>query len=526
MCIRVILRLTALFGVVAAAPLTAQRPDWPLPDRTVIGDGSVINAVAAVFDRVYAAGPGGVLVLDPLNRGWTGPYFPPDPSLLSRVRAGLIDPLDRSLWLQLNDGWLRFDPLSEFWEVGRASGPVSQIAFDQDNLAAGLFLRVGASWYQVQRGSTFPTPASPPRHPTVPLTVQELLKQAPGLAGMSGGNLVDPRGRPVQYTSAAADPTGRGWWIGSSGIGLLFLPVGQVTAERVPFGLPSPSAAAVVTVPGGVWVAMDQAAGASPALAFLSSDLKTSKWNEGPMATGLPFRLASKLVVLGRDLWLGTDLGLLRIDGDGRAERYDESRGLPDQRVTAVVARGKQVLVGTAHGLVAVNASGNIVPLGTNYTDRVDAIEALGDTIWIGTMLGAQVLLPGSDRFIYPAGLDSAPPYHAPILALGLQGDTLVALNTERLEWRDPETGGWILGPLLESSFGRLHTMLPRPGGAFVAGDRAVGYVRFQTGGSARPLTVPIEIPAAPRDLAVDDEYLWVATNRGVVRWRLAAISP
>jgi ligand-binding sensor domain-containing protein len=42
----------------------------------------------------------------------------------------------------------------------------------------------------------------------------------------------------------------------------------------------------------------------------------------------------------------------------------------------------------------------------------------------------------------------------------------------------------------------------------------------------AQPLSVPAEIPAAPRDLAVDDQYLWVATSRGLVRWRLEAIAP
>lgn len=515
-----------LAAVTLAAPAEAQRTDWPLADRTVVGDGSVVLAVAAALDRVMAVTPTGVLILDPISRRWAGPYSPPNSGDLSQARAALLDPLDQSLWIQLPAGWVRFEPALELWESGTAPGPVSQIAFEADNSTSGLFILIGGSWYRVPRGSTFPVPASPPRRPIRPLSVQELLAQATGLAGMTGGVLTDPRGRPARFTSAASDPSGRGWWVGTAGVGLLFVPFGQVVPERVSFGLPSASAAALYAVPQGIWVVTDEATGSSPSIAYLSADLATVRWNEGPMATGLPFHFVSSLTGADRNLWLGTDAGVLRISDEGRhIERFDEGRGLPDARVFAVLARRGRVLAGTAHGLVSIDDTGKVTRLAPSFSDRIDALEMLGDTILAGTSGGPVVYNPASGQFEWPNGLDRAPAYRSPVLAMGRLADTVIALTTERLEWRDPRSGAWTLGPLLESVLGRLRTMVAWPGGAFVAGDRAVSFVPLG-GLPVRPLTVPIEIPAAPRALAVDDEYLWVATARGVVRWRLEVVGP
>jgi ligand-binding sensor domain-containing protein len=65
---------------------------------------------------------------------------------------------------------------------------------------------------------------------------------------------------------------------------------------------------------------------------------------------------------------------------------------------------------------------------------------------------------------------------------------------------------------------------IPDGPGFWVAGDRGVGFARLTTP-PVRPLRAG-DLPAASNDLAVDRDYLWVASDGGLVRFRLDAIRP
>jgi hypothetical protein len=57
-----------------------------------------------------------------------------------------------------------------------------------------------------------------------------------------------------------------------------------------------------------------------------------------------------------------------------------------------------------------------------------------------------------------------------------------------------------------------------------VAGDQALGYARLDAP-PLRPLRDG-DLPGSVNDLTVDSDYLWVATDRGLVRFRLSDIRP
>jgi ligand-binding sensor domain-containing protein len=69
---------------------------------------------------------------------------------------------------------------------------------------------------------------------------------------------------------------------------------------------------------------------------------------------------------------------------------------------------------------------------------------------------------------------------------------------------------------------GRLRRFVPDKAGFWVAGDRGVGFVRLR--GPAILVLTQGDLPGLTRDLAVDESYLWVATDGGLVRFRLDAI--
>jgi ligand-binding sensor domain-containing protein len=54
-------------------------------------------------------------------------------------------------------------------------------------------------------------------------------------------------------------------------------------------------------------------------------------------------------------------------------------------------------------------------------------------------------------------------------------------------------------------------------GGVWIGGTRGLAHADLGRA-HLRALTVPLDLPAAVRDLAADGDYLWVATDSGLVR--------
>ena len=519
------MRPLLLFALAATAlaPAEAQSRDWRPADRTIIGDYTRITAVAASTERIYATTPTALLIWNPQFRQWEGTFTPSDPRVLERVFVGLVDPLDNSLWLGRTDGWVHFDPVTEQWESGVIPGGVQEIAFDLNNPAAGLFVRSRGEWLNVLRGGSA-LPASAPVRPLRPASVADAIRANPTLRNNAAGILLDARMRNARYTAAAEGFAGRGWYLGTWGLGLLYLPNGAALPERLKFGLPGSAIGALYGAPGGVWVATDREGLTDPAVSYVASDLSEFRWIEGPPATGLPFNLVRALAGQQGRLWAGTDRGLAVIDvADGRVESYDESRGLPDGRVLDVAARRGRVIAGTAHGLAAAGSDYKFERLAPNFSGPAGALTTSGDTVWVGTDLGVFAALPGEPDLLQPEGLRESPTFQQPVIDLAWLGDTLVALTSDRLLWQDPVSHRWTLGPPLSSQLGRLRAFVPFADGVWIGGERGFGFARLSTV-VVRPFLAPGDVPGPVTDLALEGLYLWVATPRGLVRFRLESI--
>jgi ligand-binding sensor domain-containing protein len=444
--------------------------------------------------------------------------------LLARVFAALTDPLDNSLWLARPDGWVHYQPDLQLWDQGTVPEGVAGIAFDRDDPAAGLYLRTRRDWALLPRGGAVPVPARPPRSPLAPASVTDAIRSNPALQANAAAILTDTRLRSVRYTAAARSFDNRGWYLGTSGIGALYLPDGAPLPERLPFGLPSSIAGAVFSWPGGVWVATNRTALSDASLTFVGQDLAEFYSLPGTSAVGTPFNQVRELAGQGRSVWAATDLGVARVEpADSSVQLVDERRGLPDSRVYSVVSRGGRIFVGTAHGLARVGESLKVDRVAPGYSGAVYAVFPAGDSVWAGTPVGVLLAVPNQPDLVRPAGM-SSPSLQAGVVDLAPLADTLVALTQDQLLWRDPRTRQWTLGPNLSALLGRLRRFVADGPGFWVAGDRGVAFARLGTP-PVRPLRDG-DLPGAANDLAVDDQYLWVATDGGLVRFRLNAIRP
>jgi hypothetical protein len=514
-------------ALVVAAPAAAQRAtrDWSPGDRTIIGDFSHVTSVAAASDRVFITSQASLLVWSPLFQRWEGPWDPPEPALLARVFASVVDPIDNTLWMARPDGWVHYQPEIQAWDHGSVQGGVRDIAFDLDDPLGGLRLLTASGWVVVQRGGGIPTPGSPPARPLRPTSVEEAIRANPSLQANSAGILLDGRLRQARYTSAARAFDRRGWYLGTWGLGVLYFPEGAALPQRLGFGLPGASVGAVMAAPGGVWVTTDRTAQSEPAFTFVAADLTDFSTVQGPPATGLPFDESRRLIAQGSALWAATDAGAVRVEPQAqRTQLFDEGRGLPDGRVYSVASRQGQITLGTARGIVRIDDSLRVRRIAPSFGDPVYAVAVSGDTVWVGTDGGVYAALPGQPSLSRPKSIGATASLQVPVFALRFNADTLVGMTADGLIWRNPKGGAWTAGPVLSTVLGRLVAFVPDGGGFWVAGQKGVAFARLNTP-PIRPL-IGGDLPGAVRDVAVDVDHLWVGTSAGLVRWRLEVIRP
>ncbi|HET7602139.1 MAG TPA: hypothetical protein VFK36_03920 [Gemmatimonadales bacterium] len=523
--VKEIVTVAAAASVAAVAPTAAQAPtrDWRPSDRVVVGDFSTITSVAAASDRIYATSPDQLLIRQAQFREWEGTVDPPTPDLLRGVFVALADPLDNSLWLARPDAWIHYEPNLRLWTTGAAPGRISGIAFDLSNPLGGLLLRTVGGWFEVARGGATATAASAPAQPLLPVSAQQFLRNHPSVAAMSSSFLLDGRMAQAEFTSAAQSFDRLGWYLGTAGAGLFYLQEGAAIPERLPFGVLGPSVTALFAAPGGIWAASERAGGNYATITYSSSDLRDFRYVQGPPATGLPFATARRVIGMGRSLWLATDQGLARMDpGSGRVDMIDRGRGLPDSRVYDVVSRQGWIGVATARGAARVSDSLEVFRVAPEFNDPAYAVSISVDTTWIGTGIGIFYTVGRTGDLLRPAGTES-PEFREPVVQISWLGDTLVALAQNRLFWRDSR-GAWHHDPELTGVLGTLRAMRVDGPGVWLAGEKGFAFSRL--GFPVSRVFGIGDIPADARDVAVDADYIWVATGDGLVRFAREAIRP
>ncbi|HEU4700290.1 MAG TPA: hypothetical protein VFS40_13990 [Gemmatimonadales bacterium] len=511
------------------APLRAQTAlppsrDWSPEDRAVVGDFSRITAVAAGMDRVFVASPTGLALYDPQFQRWQGSVPPPPGVDFSRVFQAAVDPLDGSAWFAKPDGWLRYQPDLRTWDQGTVPAGVRAIAFDLDAPGAGAYVRTAQGWMTIPHGGGIAMPSPAPTHPVGLATIGDAIRSNPALQANSAQILLDNRLRSVRYTAAARSYDGRGWFLGTWGVGLLYVQDGGGLPQRLPFGLPGQRVGALFGAPDGVWVATDRTVQDDAGLTLVDGELTRFQTLRPPSALGYGFQHVYRLTGQGKALWAATDAGLARIDpASGDTRTLDEGRGLPDARVYAVASSHGLITVATAHGLARVDDSLKARRIAKNFTDPAYALSVRDDTTWVGTPIGVFAALEGADDLVQPAALGTSALFRAPVYDFAWVGDTLVALTPDRLLYRDAR-GTWAAGPVLSATLGRLRMLVADRDGLWVGGDRGVGFARPNTL-ALRPLLLG-DLPDVPTSLAIEDGHLWVGTLAGLVRWRLDAIRP
>ena len=130
-------------------------------------------------------------------------------------------------------------------------GGVVTLAFDGTIRCPASTSAPAAGGSSCRAAGSSPCPGARRRARSRPSSVDEVLRSSPTLQANAAQILLDPHLRTVRYTAAARSFDNQGWYLGTSGVGALYLPDGAALPERLTFGLPSPVVGAVLGAPDG-----------------------------------------------------------------------------------------------------------------------------------------------------------------------------------------------------------------------------------------------------------------------------------
>ncbi|HYK10640.1 MAG TPA: hypothetical protein VEV39_07565 [Gemmatimonadales bacterium] len=512
--------LTAATATTAALGLLVSSGYWRPGDRVLISDFSEIEAVAASSFKVYAATLNGLIIYDRGAGTFDLPQTRLDGYPSSQVRFAVADPVGNGVWLGTNDGWAHYNQDINQWDSGIIPGGARDGFLDSQGAVGGFYLQGMAGWYVVQRGGLAAIPTTtvpPPNRRTGPQSARALLARAPVVFGMQGRLLTDSRLRTYQFTAGAmTQDRPNEMFLGTTGLGLLRVDPTSGQGAPLSFGLPNQRASVTVAGPGGVWTVGSARAGERRALTWVAEDLSKFTINEDALGRGTQVLLAQRMLYVNNALWLGTSLGLYQMPtGDGTGHFYDVGAGLPGPNVLSLAKAPDGIWVGTAQGLAHVTPEGTVTRM-TGYDRAVVALVAQRESLWVGTVDGLALLAPGSTSPTLPPELAAAPTLRAPVVALANTRDTIVVATADQLGWRNPADGSWtVLRP--RAPVGTITALAPDAGGVWIAGTGGLVFwdIAHQT---FHGVSVPNDIPAAIRDVTVEGEHVWAATDAGLVR--------
>ncbi|HEX6534274.1 MAG TPA: hypothetical protein VF041_06735 [Gemmatimonadaceae bacterium] len=539
---RAVAGATLALAACSAAPGGGAGAPSPLPsareERVLVPAFTVAEGVAATERQVYVASPDGIAALDRAFDRWLPPVTRLDRYPGGQVTAIAADPTEDGVWVARPGALALWRPTLDQIAVTPMPGIVDAIVFDRRDPGAGAYVHGAGGWSLASRTGLV-TPVSPAAVPPPdardrPAGLADIWRQYPSLQAASSLITRDDALRIWPPIAGASTPGRSEVWLGTAGGGLFRADPVFLKGEQLPYGPLETGLGAVARAADGVWMA-GLGQGERGGLAFATSDLQHWRWLSGALATRLAGARANRLAVRGRDAWLATDRGLVLLDTENPARvlAWTAGNGLPADAALAVLPTGAGAWAGTARGLVFVRDSGAARAASSGAVSAtmasgvaVRALLLTGDTLWVGSDAGL-LLVRG-------ASPDSAPRRAAiadgrlsrPVRALA-RGDSLVVAATDGgVVCIDARTGAPSREcAALDASPVRDVEALAMDGRAIVLAGPA-GVVVFtrpvggRRGGSGtvRVLPVPSAVPDEAYDVALDDDFVWVATRAGLLR--------
>ncbi|MFQ5745783.1 MAG: hypothetical protein ACE5HF_01015 [Gemmatimonadota bacterium] len=472
-----------LSGAACASGAGAQTGSgrWRADERVLIADVSEVRALARSFDRLYAATDGGLIAYDDRFGRFDLPLTREDGYPERPVTAMVYDERDGSLWLASADGrLLQFDPRARRFRENLVISERITALVPAGAGGADLFARTRRGWLRFDPFRRRFRPAAPAdvaaaRERNPDLRARDELIGDPGFQAVRDlmGMGVGARAYPVTDVMPAVDASTA--WVATAGNFLFRYDRYARRWDAVVYGPLGSGAAGVVLRAGRLWIVPRTPENGRYGVARADAELQHWERWDADSSRAVPGGRMRAVVASARGLWVGGEDGLYRFSEPSGTWREIRPAGVASARVEALADAGEGgVWIGTDRGAARLGPDGSARVASLLPADRISAILAVGDRVWIGTRRGLySASVPNGE------GLELEPgpgPLAGYVGALAASLDTLFAgLGPE--VWRREPGGIWSR----VEAVGRL-------GGTVSA-------------------------------LAVSDGVLWAGSAEGLVRW-------
>jgi len=446
-------------------------------------DFSHVSSVAAGDQFIYFGTTHGITRYDKINDRWIDPLTSLEGFYDRRIFEVRASFDDQSLWVKTDLGNYEYNETLKEWR------PIDD----------------------------FPADETQARH----LAPDPFYFAPWGFNYMTGGYLVDDFGREFRMTDIL-DDNWSNLWIGIWGLGAAWADIDSRRIELMPYGPLHADITSLCVMNDELWMGgLTDSAFRTGLTVFDRSD---NEFDYVQFSDENRFLTASIYGLYGGEerLLAATEDGIWIIDPVKRkfVERLSRRDGIPDNRVLCVLTTADYLLAGTEYGLGIIDMYSDT----SDQTARVMmsaltvlCLEKAGGNIWIGTDNGVYRWNPSRGKFgrLTAGALDGFwiinDLYHDGRVMWVAGENELASID---LETADIETYPEVL------NYGGVRAVATRD--TLIAVATGYGLLMIYNGERRRHQLFNMNdglISDDIRDLLFDDEYLWLATDRGLTRF-------
>lgn len=433
------------------------------------------------------------------------------------------------VYFATTQGIIRYNHMESRWEDPLTGAPglegedIEQIWIDQfgRNLYAKTF--TGMYVYDEALETWFPTSEQPEGNPTTrQVSPPAIMHAPPGFNYFAGGQLIDQYGRTWQINEMLDDGSGM-YWMGIWGYSPAQARTTNLIIDLMPYGLLQKRVNAMDLDNGYLWVSGAVFDDRRTGITGFDPENTAFRHIESGVRPEFPPEDVNCLKANSKHLYIGTPRGMLVMDRESEMvlRTVGQRHGLYSENVLSLEVTGDSVFIGTEQGLsLVVGAADSIAHIFPTTFDGqyIWDIEEVDGFVWVAAGSGAYRLTKGSDRLQRFSDPENV--LFSDVYDIERSGNKLWFVSDAGMVELDMTTAE-------SRSFHDLtQKIMPRALAvndsiAAVASDKGMT-ILFHAKDKPFKRDFTVDDGLASNnifELAVDGDYLWVGTDRGLTRF-------